>query len=418
MVAISQPPSSDRPAFPVKSVAIGIAVMTLLLSVSTTLTWQMGKEIRRAIQAQISVLSTAERVAHYGDILELSIKAVVSTGDDAAAHRYRTIQPQLRRKLNDLRGAVQVQENVSAVREVDDADLALIAMEYQALALADQGKITEARAIINSRKYDHLADVYRQGLRGIEQRARLFVDTTENDLRWYLRIILALSFASFILIALAWLLLVRPARTWGQQLEAARARAENAARQLAFQKAELKMLNRMLFDQARIDPLTKLNTRLKLAEDLELVSARVSRYGERYYAVMCDVDYFKQYNDHYGHVAGDEVLRRVANALFETCRGGDRVYRYGGEEFLIIMPCDSPEDAKAGAERHRAAVEALQIPHEGSTFEIVTISMGLAGLGIGGREAAAAWLEEADAALYRAKRAGRNRIDAPQPTIV
>lgn len=407
-----QPVSSDRPAFPAGSVAIGIAAMTLLLSVSTARTWQMGKEIRRDIRSQIEVLSTAERVAHYGDVLELSVKAVVQGDDEAAALRYRAIQPQLRRSLVDLRGTVRIKENIATARDIDSADLALIAMEYQALALVERGKVDEARAIINSRRYHHLLDAYREGIKGIEQRARMFVEATEHAIRWHLRVILALSLASFILIALAWLLLVRPARSWGQQLEVARAQAENAARQLSFQKAELKMLNRMLFDQARIDPLTKLHTRLKLAEDLEVISARVARYSERYCAILCDVDYFKQYNDSHGHPAGDEVLRKVAGALADTCRTGDHMYRYGGEEFLIIMPCTSQEGARQGAERYRAAIEALGIAHEDSPFGKVTMSVGMAILRVGSQTGAAAWLEQADSALYRAKRAGRNRVEA------
>src|SRR5687768_6471645 len=114
--------------------------MILLLSASTALTWKMGKEIHGAIESQIAILSTTERVGHYGDVLELSIKAVVANGDVSAAKRYRTMQPQLRQMLNDLRGAVRVRENITAVRHVDQADLAMIAMEYRALDLAGQGR--------------------------------------------------------------------------------------------------------------------------------------------------------------------------------------------------------------------------------------------------------------------------------------
>ena len=146
--------------------------------------------------------------------------------------------------------------------------------------------------------------------------------------------------------------------------------------------------------------------------NLKLLSRPVERRFESHWAIMCDIDHFKSYNDVYGQAAGDEVLRTVADALAKSCRGDDQVYGRDGEEFVIIVPGDSLERARACAERHRRAVEALQIPHEGSPFGVVTVSMGLATIISSGTDATAAALEEADAALYRAKRAGRNQVAA------
>jgi two-component system cell cycle response regulator len=181
-------------------------------------------------------------------------------------------------------------------------------------------------------------------------------------------------------------------------------------RRLEAQQSELELLNKELFAQARIDPLTQLAGRRKLAEDLEIVSSRVERYREHYCAVMCDIDYFKLYNDTYGHPAGDHVLTSVARALANGSRVGDQLYRYGGEEFLIILPNQSFDGGHMSAERLRNAVEALDIPHGASPAKRVTISMGLAVLSASQDKAVAKWLEEADAALYRAKAAGRNRV--------
>jgi len=127
---------------------------------------------------------------------------------------------------------------------------------------------------------------------------------------------------------------------------------------------------------------------------------------------MCDVDHFKLFNDTYGHQAGDQVLQSVARALANGCRGGDQVYRYGGEEFLLILPAQSFEGGHISAERLRNAVEALNIPHAASPLKKVTVSMGVATIGAGEDKTCAAWLEEADTALYRAKRLGRNRVMA------
>jgi diguanylate cyclase (GGDEF)-like protein len=150
--------------------------------------------------------------------------------------------------------------------------------------------------------------------------------------------------------------------------------------------------------------------RLMRPAGLDMLSRPVERRAQSFWAVMCDIDYFKQYNDIYGQPAGDDVLARVSEALSQSCRGEDQVFSRGGAEFIMIVPGDSLDRVKACAERHRAAVEALQIPHQGSPFGVITVSMGLATIVSGGRTATAEALEEADTALFRAKRAGRNRI--------
>jgi two-component system chemotaxis response regulator CheY len=182
--------------------------------------------------------------------------------------------------------------------------------------------------------------------------------------------------------------------------------------QLAQQRGELERLNRELFVQARTDSLTQLANRLKLREDLEVLRGRVERYGHKYCAVMCDIDFFKLYNDNYGHIAGDQVLQAVAETIVKECRSGDQVYRYGGEEFLIIMPEQTIETATVGAQRINRAVQRLNIPHPANTLSgIITLSLGVAVLGSMGERSVDALLNAADAALYRAKELGRNRVE-------
>jgi two-component system cell cycle response regulator len=180
-------------------------------------------------------------------------------------------------------------------------------------------------------------------------------------------------------------------------------------RELANQQVELERLNSQLFRQARIDGLTQVGNRLKMREDLDIIFARVAEQGETFCAVMCDVDHFKLYNDEYGHLQGDEVLRKVASTLVQGCRPNDEVYRYGGEEFLLVMPAQSVETACAVAERHRARIEQLAIPNIASPGTIVTISAGVAAMTTT-RPSIKEWLEGADGALYRAKQLGRNRV--------
>ena len=203
--------------------------------------------------------------------------------------------------------------------------------------------------------------------------------------------------------------------------EAARATMEAGAddlllKPLDFAQLERKLiaagrvtaLHRRLHDDARHDALTGLGNRLRLAEDLELLCGRVERYGHVYCVALFDVDDFKGYNDGAGHVAGDGVLRSVAHALRRQIRSGDALYRYGGEEFLVLLPEQTIESAALAAERLRAAVEALALPHpSGGT---VTVSAGVAGTSEGGCRPDELF-QLADQALYRAKSAGRNRVE-------
>jgi len=198
------------------------------------------------------------------------------------------------------------------------------------------------------------------------------------------------------------------------------ARITGLHRKLAEQQTQLEQLNEQLFVQARRDPLTQLGNRLQLREDLATLTARVERYHQHYCAMMCDVDHFKPYNDYYGHLAGDQILRTIAQLLVHGCRAGDTAYRAGGEEFLLIMPAQSLESAMAAADRIRRAIESLSIEHAGKTpAGVVTISAGIATLEPDAGGDVDAWLQAADVALYRAKAAGRNRVmaftDAPMP---
>jgi two-component system cell cycle response regulator len=182
-------------------------------------------------------------------------------------------------------------------------------------------------------------------------------------------------------------------------------------RQLAHNRADLEALNRDLVRLARRDPLTGLGNRLALREDLDSIEAKVQRYGLLYSLVILDVDHFKSYNDTYGHQAGDDVLHTVGDHLLSQCRTGDAVYRYGGEEFLCILPEQSLGDGIVAAERMRHSLERLAIPHADNSPGVVTLSAGVATLARDHARSASHVLKEADQALYRAKELGRNRVE-------
>lgn len=175
--------------------------------------------------------------------------------------------------------------------------------------------------------------------------------------------------------------------------------------------ARVTALHRRMHQDARHDRLTSLGNRLRLAEDLEVLCGRVARYAHVYSVVLLDIDNFKGYNDSSGHLAGDDVLRAVARALDQQIRSGDALYRYGGEEFLALLPEQSIESAAIAAERLRTAVEALALPHPAGG--VVTVSAGVAALADPGCRPGELF-ELADQALYRAKEGGRNRVELHQ----
>jgi diguanylate cyclase (GGDEF)-like protein/PAS domain S-box-containing protein len=176
--------------------------------------------------------------------------------------------------------------------------------------------------------------------------------------------------------------------------------------------SQLERLNEALAAQARRDPLTRLGNRLRLEEDLALYDAHRVRYGHAYCVLLCDLDRFKALNDRRGHQAGDRVLRAVAETLERESRTSDAVYRYGGEELLVLLAEQTLEDALIVGERMRAAVHALGLKHPDNEADVVTISIGAAACAQGDQTDPADTIHRADRALYAAKAQGRNRIVA------
>jgi diguanylate cyclase (GGDEF)-like protein len=188
------------------------------------------------------------------------------------------------------------------------------------------------------------------------------------------------------------------------------ARVLGVYRRLAEKNASLRRDSQASFLAARVDELTGVGNRLSMNEDLRALRSRAKRYGHRYSIAIGDVDRFKSYNDHFGHLAGDEVLRRIAQQIREGLRGGDGLYRYGGEEFVVVLPEQPLAEAERAIDRVRKAVEDLAIPSH-REHGVVTISFGVAQVDPILDRAPEDWLRRADAALYRAKSAGRNRVE-------
>ena len=162
---------------------------------------------------------------------------------------------------------------------------------------------------------------------------------------------------------------------------------------------------------ARSDFMTGVANRRHFEESLQRHFDRAAKNGRNLALIMIDADDFKAYNDLYGHPAGDKCLRALSKVFLATCRPGDVVGRYGGEEFAILLPNTSARAAHAVANRLLAAVRDLRLKHARRPSGIVTISLGVASLTPEAeRMTAADLLEAADRALYRAKKEGRDRV--------
>lgn len=172
----------------------------------------------------------------------------------------------------------------------------------------------------------------------------------------------------------------------------------------------LKAANQNLEKLSLIEPLTGLSNRRSFERVLQLEWARAQEHHRALGAAMIDIDKFKLYNDRYGHLAGDECLRKVASALQSSVRHRDLVARYGGEEIVLILPGADLEIARRVGERARAAVANLAIPHADFPLGIVTVSVGVASMAPKTNEKTAQLIAMADDALYQAKENGRNRV--------
>lgn len=176
--------------------------------------------------------------------------------------------------------------------------------------------------------------------------------------------------------------------------------------------------HKLLDKLAYLDALTEIPNRRRFDEVFNKEFSRATRNGTPLSIGMVDVDFFKQYNDHYGHAMGDRTLQSIAGALEHTLkRPADMVARYGGEEFVIILPETVAEAAQKVAERARLAVLALNIPHLYSkASESVSVSIGIVTfyprLGLASSPSSESVLERADKNLYISKQTGRNRVSA------
>jgi diguanylate cyclase (GGDEF)-like protein len=192
--------------------------------------------------------------------------------------------------------------------------------------------------------------------------------------------------------------------------------AESIAERTAIAISVIRRVERLQIRATR-DALTGIYNRRFMEEALAIEQSRAERRGSPIGLMMVDVDYFKRFNDTFGHDAGDAVLRGIGRLLRRTMREGDMPCRYGGEEFAVILPGADLAQTRQRAEAIRTAIERWKPQNEGHSFGQVTVSIGIAALPLNGNSWQAA-LKVADEALYAAKRGGRNQVAAGPDTRI
>jgi diguanylate cyclase (GGDEF)-like protein/PAS domain S-box-containing protein len=183
--------------------------------------------------------------------------------------------------------------------------------------------------------------------------------------------------------------------------------------QLEAVSQRLAQVNTEIAVDARLDALTKVLNRGSWEEGISIEDERSRRHGHVYGVMIIDIDHFKEFNDTAGHLAGDDCLRAVVDCICRTCRLTDVIGRYGGDEFVVLLPETDLPSSRRAAERVLETIRARTIRHEGlGDGRTVTVSIGVAtGPTPGGWKQA---LEAADEAVYRAKNGGKNRIEASE----
>jgi diguanylate cyclase (GGDEF)-like protein len=233
------------------------------------------------------------------------------------------------------------------------------------------------------------------------------------------RVILFVAFATLALtlltralaIAMGWLPVASPVDNHrGQALLFVAAMCSVLSLALGFVYMTMERAERRSFELAMKDMLTGLSNRRAISDELHAAVAGARRQGQLLSVLLLDIDHFKKINDGYGHQAGDAVLRNVAKTLQSRLRAQDQIGRFGGEEFLVVLPDTGVQGALILAEALRAAAEATPTPWGGQPIP-ATVSIGARGGLITPNDTPDSLVAEADAAMYRAKQGGRNRVE-------
>lgn len=364
------------------------AIMLLVGFSIVAATRQFRSAAMRVESSQQRIALIAQvRADLYGAIA--TQRSYLLTGDPTLLHEYRATRPRLRTDLARLAALARGEPRRTADGELlerlvqarfTSADTSIIAFQRGGMAAA-QAQLRTNRGRLIRQRIDSLAHA-------METRERAEMRRHASAATRAANVLLVLGVLGIPLsLALAW---------WIFAL-------------LSREVDERERLQESLRQQSIRDPLTGLYNRRYLEESLPRELARCERTGRPLAVMMLDLDHFKSLNDFHGHEAGDQFLLGFARLLQSLCRREDIACRYGGEEFTLILPEMDRETALSRAHRIREETARLTVRHGGQDLGPATISIGIVMFPEHGGDGSP--LEAADAALYRAKHAGRNRVE-------
>lgn len=393
------------------SLYVAVAVLVLTFALGTYV--NVRSEHMHAQQLGIS--TRLERIVRLEQELAGLLSGAVLEQKLLRANRYESVDASLKdtvARVAELSREMQLSEDISVLL---DQQAGLRATEARSLAHMRSGRWRQARAVLFEEDYLLAKKVYEITTESVVGALTDELTARARRLRIMRAIADGLRVGALLLLLWVGVMFARRLRLelaeqdrLQREIRAANEHLEEGVRQ---RTAELEAANRQLAALSTTDGLTGLANRRHFDEVWQGEWQRAARVSGPLALVLIDVDNFKAYNDHYGHQAGDDCLRRVAAVLArEARRAGELVARYGGEEFVVVLPGTSAADAQLTAERIRAAVQAEAMAHALTGAGVVTISLGLALGRPQHLDDAELLLKGADVALYTAKQNGRNRV--------
>ena len=364
---------------------------------------------------QLGISTRLERIVRLEQELAGLLSGAVLEEKLLRVNRYDAVNESLKdtvARVAELSRELQLSEDISVLL---DLQAGLRATEARSLAHMRAGRWRQARAVLFEEDYLLAKKVYEITTESVIGALSDELATRARHLQTMRAVADGLRLTALALLLWVGAMFARRLRRelaeqarLQREVQAANEHLEESVRQ---RTAELEAANRQLAALSTTDGLTGLANRRHFDAAWQEEWQRAARTGTSLALVLIDVDNFKAYNDHHGHQAGDDCLRRVAAVLArEARRAGELVARYGGEEFVVVLPGASAAEARLVAERIRGAVQAEAMPHALTQAGVVTISLGVAAGRPRHAEDAEALLKEADVALYMAKQDGRNRV--------